>query len=80
MNIQTEKKKIDRIINKLRLSIQEKGYYENLGQKELRGYLDTINMVDYQNYCTLKDYFNNQLDNLWKGKIVKYTSYIECIY
>lgn len=64
MNIQTEKKKIDRIINKLRLSIQENGYYENIGQKELRDYLDKISMVDYQNYCTLKDYFNNQLDNL----------------
>jgi hypothetical protein len=64
MNIQTEKKKIDRIINKLRLSIQKNGYYENLGQKELRDYLDTTNMVDYQNYCILKDYFNNQLDNL----------------
>lgn len=64
MNIQTEKKKIDRIINKLRLSIQKKGYYENLGQKELRNYLDEISMVNYQNYCTLKDYFNNQLDNL----------------
>lgn len=64
MNIQTEKKKIDRIINKLKLSIQKKGYYENLGQKELRTYLDKISIADYQNYCTLKDYFNNKLDNL----------------
>lgn len=64
MNIQTEKKKIDRIINKLRLSIQKNGYYENLGQKELKSYLDKINIVDYQNYCILQDYFNNQLDNL----------------
>lgn len=64
MNIQTEKKKIDRIINKLRLSIQKKGYYENLGQKELSNYLDKISMVDYQDYCSLKDYFNSQLDNL----------------
>lgn len=64
MNIQTEKKKIDKIINTLKLFIQKNGYYENLGQRELRGYLSTISMVDYQDYCSLKDYFNNQLDNL----------------
>lgn len=64
MNIKTEKKKIDKIINKLRLFIQKHGYHENLGQKELISYLDKISIVDYQDYCTLKDYFNSQLYNL----------------
>ncbi len=64
MNIQTEKKKIDRIITKLKLSIKKKGYCENLGQKELRAYLDRIDITDYYNYCKLKDYFNNQLNDL----------------
>jgi hypothetical protein len=59
-----ELKKIDKIITRLKNKIVKNGYYEDLGQKELREYLDTINISNYNLYCNLKDYFNRKIEEL----------------
>ena len=54
------------IINKLKKHISTKGYYEDLGQKELRDFKDWLNThnLSYSVTCQHYDYLSNDIDSL----------------
>ena len=61
MSLEKQKK----IIAKLKKEIKEKGYYEDLGQKELREYREYVfNNYSYQRASELYDQLDSSIDNL----------------
>lgn len=61
------KKKADRIIDSLKARIDQSGYYENLGQDELREYRHLVQSADNLGYTEQWDIIDNlsiRIDNL----------------
>lgn len=59
-------RKASTIVTKLRNKVAKSGYYENLGQKELRDFEDEVNATDlmYQEKYQLKSMLSQAIDNI----------------
>ena len=61
-------RKASAIVTKLKNSVTAHGYYENLGQKELRNYMDCVNpyydLLDYQSRFQLIDMLTKAIDTI----------------
>lgn len=65
-NYQYYDRKASAIVTKLQNEIAKNGYYENIGQKELREFESLVNLSDllYQEKYQLKQMLIQSIDNL----------------